>query len=166
MLAGDDAFEAGDYAAAVQYYTRAIEVLSYNPFATFDTRFLLQSCQWNANLREKRAECYRYLGEGGKAAADLRATTKLLADPTDAYYKITIMYYQMGNVQQSLECACISSSSISVCLFSQVRECLRLNPDHKQCFPHYKKVKKLAKQIDEMNAAAQNERFACSFVAL
>ena len=33
--------------------------------------------------------------------------------------------------------------------FRQIRECLKLDPDHKDCFPHYKKVKKLVKQLQE-----------------
>lgn len=31
----------------------------------------------------------------------------------------------------------------------EIRECLKLDPDHKQCFPFYKKVKKLVKQMDQ-----------------
>ena len=30
----------------------------------------------------------------------------------------------------------------------EIRECLKLDPDHKECFGHYKKVKKLVKQMD------------------
>lgn len=30
-------------------------------------------------------------------------------------------------------------------LFSEVRECLKLDPDHKDCYKHYKSVKKLFK---------------------
>lgn len=30
-----------------------------------------------------------------------------------------------------------------------MKECLKLDPDHKECFPFYKKVKKLAKQLKE-----------------
>lgn len=45
----------------------------------------------------------RRLGQLGQAAADLRATTKLLTDPTDAYHKITMMYYDMGDAQESLK---------------------------------------------------------------
>lgn len=36
-------------------------------------------------------------------------------------------------------------------LFSrQIRECLKLDPDHKECFSHYKKVKKLNKQLQSL----------------
>ncbi len=42
---------------------------------------------------------------------------------------------------------------------SAIRECLKLDPDHKECFDHYKKVKKLAKVVSEMEAAFEGERF-------
>lgn len=38
--------------------------------------------------------------------------------------------------------------------FREIRECLKLDPDHKECFPFYKKVKKLVKQMD---SALQNK---------
>lgn len=33
------------------------------------------------------------------------------------------------------------------CMSSEVRECLKLDQDHKRCFAHYKQVKKLNKLI-------------------
>ena len=41
----------------------------------------------------------------------------------------------------------------------EVRECLKLDPDHKQCFAHYKKVKKLNKQILSAETLIQDERY-------
>ena len=35
-------------------------------------------------------------------------------------------------------------------LFREIRECLKLDPDHKDCFPFYKKVKKLVKQMQSV----------------
>lgn len=37
--------------------------------------------------------------------------------------------------------------------FRHVRECLKLDPEHKDCFPHYKKVKKIDKLMNQMNSA-------------
>ncbi len=39
----------------------------------------------------------------------------------------------------------------TVCSFSEIRECLKLDPDHKECHPHYKKVKKLVKQMESVS---------------
>ena len=42
---------------------------------------------------------------------------------------------------------------VASCFFfcREVRECLKLDPDHKDCYPHYKKVKKLVKQMDSIS---------------
>ncbi|KAH0624487.1 hypothetical protein JD844_031973 [Phrynosoma platyrhinos] len=93
---------------------------------------ILNVCVWDAELRELRADCYIKEGEPGKAISDLKAAAKLKSDNTEAFYKISTIYYQLGDHEMSL---------------SEVRECLKLDQDHKECFSHYKRVKKLNKQI-------------------
>lgn len=51
-----------------------------------------------------------------------------------------------------------SSSPPPLLLPSEVRECLKLDPDHKQCFGHYKQVKKLNKQIQSAEEFIKGER--------
>lgn len=92
----------------------------------------LKVCVWDAELRELRAECFIKEGEPRKAISDLKAASKLKNDNTEAFYKISILYYQLGDHELSL---------------SEVRECLKLDQDHKRCFAHYKQVKKLNKLI-------------------
>lgn len=46
--------------------------------------------------------------------------------------------------------------SVGIC--SEVRECLKLDPDHKQCYNHYKRVKKLNKQIQSAEELIQEQR--------
>lgn len=53
------------------------------------------------------------------------------------------MVYEMGDAEQSL---------------TEIRECLKLDPDHKECFAHYKKVKKLVKQMAAAQAASNENR--------
>lgn len=45
---------------------------------------------------------------------------------------------------------------------SEVRECLKLDPDHKQCYSHYKKVRKLNKQILSAEELIQEQRWVCA----
>jgi DnaJ family protein C protein 3 len=40
-----------------------------------------------------------------------------------------------------------------------VRECLKLDPDHKECFPFYKKVKKLSKQMESTRNFINEEKW-------
>ena len=40
-----------------------------------------------------------------------------------------------------------------------MRECLKLDPEHKECFPHYKKVKKVAKLVQDLQANANENNY-------
>lgn len=44
--------------------------------------------------------------------------------------------------------------------FRQIRECLKLDPDHKKCFPYYKSVKKLAKLRQSLEDAHKSEKWS------
>jgi DnaJ family protein C protein 3 len=63
---------------------------------------ILQICPWDAELREIRADCYIAIGENFKAISDIRSTTKLISDNTDAYLKLSHIHYQMGDADDSL----------------------------------------------------------------
>lgn len=43
--------------------------------------------------------------------------------------------------------------------FREIRECLKLDPEHKDCFPHYKKVKKVEKQLNDAQEALQANNY-------
>jgi DnaJ family protein C protein 3 len=64
------------------------------------------------------------------AISDIRTVTKLTSDNTAAYFKLAILHYQIGEADESL---------------AEIRECLKLDPEHKDCYPLYKKLKKVAK---------------------
>ncbi|XP_053311339.1 dnaJ homolog subfamily C member 3 [Spea bombifrons] len=124
---GMNAFKQGDYATAETFLN-----------------FVLEICVWDAEIRELRAECYINQGEPGKAISDLKAASKLKNDNTGAFYKVSQIYYQLGDHEMSL---------------SEIRECLKLDPDHKDCFSHYKQVKKLNKQIQTAEELIQEGRY-------
>uniref|UniRef100_A0A8C7YCY4 DnaJ homolog subfamily C member 3 n=1 Tax=Oryzias sinensis TaxID=183150 RepID=A0A8C7YCY4_9TELE len=104
---------------------------------------IIETCVWDASSREMRAECYIQMGEMGKAVSDLKAASKLKNDNTQAFYKLSTIYYDLGDHEMSL---------------NEVRECLKLDPDHKQCYDHYKRVKKLNKQIQSAEELIQEQR--------
>uniref|UniRef100_A0AC11C0J2 DnaJ heat shock protein family (Hsp40) member C3 n=1 Tax=Ovis aries TaxID=9940 RepID=A0AC11C0J2_SHEEP len=101
-------------------------------------------CVWDAELRELRAECFIKEGEPRKAISDLKASSKLKNDNTEAFYKISTLYYELGDHELSL---------------SEVRECLKLDQDHKRCFAHYKQVKKLNKLIESAEELIKDGRY-------
>lgn len=49
--------------------------------------------------------------------------------------------------------------------YSHVRECLKLDQDDKECFSHYKQVKKLSKQLDSAEELIQSERLVLLVVS-
>ncbi|RWS31067.1 dnaJ subfamily C member 3-like isoform X2 [Leptotrombidium deliense] len=105
---------------------------------------LIQLLPWDVKLRELRSHCYEQMGDIINAISDLRATTKLRSDNIDGYLALSKLHYQIGEADESL---------------STIRECLKLDPDHKECFKHYKKVKKLAAQLKDMNEFAQQGNY-------
>ncbi|EDV19888.1 uncharacterized protein TRIADDRAFT_32828 [Trichoplax adhaerens] len=120
-------YASGDYEAAIQILNVAIE-----------------SCPWDPELREMRAESHLAVNDRMAAIADVRRITRLTNDNTNAYYKLTKLLYENGDLESSLQ---------------QVRECLKLDPDHKMCFPFYKKVKKLNKKLQSIEEKINTESY-------
>ena len=83
---------------------RGMAGIIYFLFSNFTSYsfFFFQICPWDAELREIRAECYLAVGENFKAISDIRSTTKLISDNTDAYLKLSLIHYQMGDADDSL----------------------------------------------------------------
>jgi len=133
--------EAWKLAEEAKYYSdmkdcsNAIELL---------TR-LIETCPWDASLRRMRSNCYLDLGDDVHAISDLRFTTKLVTDDTDGYYRLSSLQYQLGELEESLR---------------EIRECLKLDPEHKYCFPLYKTLKKLDKLYQEGVKAGESEQFS------
>ncbi|XP_028654878.2 dnaJ homolog subfamily C member 3-like [Erpetoichthys calabaricus] len=104
---------------------------------------VIEVSPWDPEARELRAECYISIGELRKAIQDLLPTTKLRNDNRAAFLQLSRLYYILGEHEDSL---------------SQVRECLKLDQDDKECFSHYKQVKKLSKQLESAEQYIAEER--------
>lgn len=44
-------------------------------------------------------------------------------------------------------------------MFREIRECLKLDPDHKQCFPFYKKIRKMKKLLQDAETALEEKDY-------
>lgn len=53
-------------------------------------------------MLRKRAKCRQARGDIQNAIADIRAISKLVPDATDTYLEISRMYYDVGDVENSL----------------------------------------------------------------
>lgn len=116
-----DVIEARD-AMNMGDYPRAIESLGK----------AIEIAPWDPDLRMMRADCHKQMGDYISAISDIKPTTKLISDNTGAYLQLSELHYDMGELEDALR---------------EIRECLKLDPDHKECFPFYKKMKKLNKQM-------------------
>ena len=103
---------------------------------------VLEHIPWDPTLRELRADCYLGLGNIIHAISDLRSVAKLTTDNTAVYFKLASLHYQLGEAEESL---------------NEIRECLKLDPEHKDCYPMYKKVKKVAKFLVGAKEAREGE---------
>ncbi|KAJ7330645.1 DnaJ sub C member 3 [Desmophyllum pertusum] len=92
----------------------------------------IEIAPWDTELRIMRADCHENMGDYISAISDIKPTTKLIPDNTAAYLRLSELHYEMGELEDALR---------------EIRECLKLDPDHKECFPFYKKLKKLNKQM-------------------
>ncbi|TGZ73049.1 hypothetical protein CRM22_001733 [Opisthorchis felineus] len=99
---------------------------------------------FNPEVRELRAQCYLRLGDVQKGVHEMRYGVRLLNDNREGLLKLAQLMYDSGLAVQSVE---------------ELRECLRLDQDDKNCMRLYKVVKKLAKDITQAQEAMENSRF-------
>lgn len=95
-----DFFENGEFGNAEEFLNRAIEVNDQAPNQF--PQLPIQHCQWDPDLLRKRAKCRQVRGDVQNAIADIRAISKLVPDSTEAYLEISRMYYDVGDVENSL----------------------------------------------------------------
>ncbi|KAF7231600.1 dnaJ homolog subfamily C member 3b [Nothobranchius furzeri] len=105
---------------------------------------VIEISPWDPESRELRAECYIRMGDPQKAILDLSPAARLRNDNRAAFLKLSVLQYSLGEHHESL---------------NHVRECLKLDQDDKDCFSHYKQVKKLSKQLDSAEEHIQQERY-------
>ena len=97
------------------------------------------------------------------AISEMRALTKLTTDNTEGFFKLSTLHYQvkMKTIRRknvtifnffSLFQLGEGEESLNV-----IRECLKLDPEHKDCYPFYKKVKKVAKFLIAAQEAQNNQ---------
>uniref|UniRef100_A0A6B2E771 Putative dsrna-activated protein kinase inhibitor p58 n=1 Tax=Phlebotomus kandelakii TaxID=1109342 RepID=A0A6B2E771_9DIPT len=95
---------------------------------------LLEISPWSAKFRETRADCYIKENDVLSAVSDLRSVNRLSQDSTVGYFRLATLLYNMGHTADALK---------------EIRECLKLDPEHKDCFPFYKKLKKVEKALSD-----------------
>uniref|UniRef100_A0A8C6UHK2 DnaJ (Hsp40) homolog, subfamily C, member 3b n=1 Tax=Neogobius melanostomus TaxID=47308 RepID=A0A8C6UHK2_9GOBI len=125
--------------------TACFPALDLSKLATvFLLERVIEISPWDPELRELRADCHIRMGDPQKAIQDLAPTTRLRNDNRAAFLKLSLLHYSLGEHHDSL---------------TQIRECLKLDQDDKDCLGHYRQVKKLSKQLDYAEELIEEQRF-------
>lgn len=106
---------------------------------------MIEVSPWAAELYDFRAELHMLNGDELSAVTDIKSTTKLQSDNVDGFFKLAKLLYKIGHATEALK---------------SIRECLKLDPEHKDCFPFYKKIKKIEKFLVEAEIALENKNYA------
>lgn len=122
-------------------------VIRQNDYRTAITLLtqILEISPWSIKFRESRAECYIEEDDILSAVSDLRSVNRLSQDSTYGYYKLSSLLYQLGHATDALK---------------EIRECLKLDPEHKDCFPFYKKIKNIEKALAQAQAYLEEKEYA------
>lgn len=106
---------------------------------------LLELSPWSIKFRESRAKCYIKDDDTLMAVSDLRSVNRLSQDSTEGYYLLSTLLYEIGHVSDALK---------------EVRECLKLDPEHSHALPLYKKMKKIDKLISNAQESIDGNQWA------
>ncbi|XP_037949949.1 dnaJ homolog subfamily C member 3 [Teleopsis dalmanni] len=105
---------------------------------------LLEISPWSTTFRQTRADQYIAVNDMLSAISDLRSVNKLSQDSTEGYYHIAVLLYKIGHATSALK---------------EIRECLKFDPEHKDCFPFYKKLRKVEKGLSTAEQARDEKRY-------
>lgn len=108
------------------------------------TTKLLESQPWDASLYIKRAKCHQSENRLKSAIHDYKHASKLSSDNTDLLHDMSVLEYKVGDIRDSL---------------STIRDCLKLNPDHKDCYSSYKSLRKIVKALDFMKSSTEQQQW-------
>ncbi|KAJ8917062.1 hypothetical protein NQ315_012981, partial [Exocentrus adspersus] len=119
---------------------------------------VIELSPWDSRLYDFRAELHLLNGDELSAISDIKSTTKLQSDSVDRYYKLSKLLYNAGQATEALK---------------SIRECLKLDPDHKvdaevalenknyaECIECANKV--LKNELDTPNIIYESKRILCS----
>lgn len=111
---------------------------------------LLEISPWSSMIRELRGQSYLRMGDKIAAVSDFRSVNRLSLDGTDGHLTMQILnlsklLYELGHAADALK---------------EIRECLKLDPEHKDCFPFYKKIKKIDKLLGDAQSSQENREFS------
>ncbi|SPP84345.1 dnaJ homolog subfamily C member 3 [Drosophila guanche] len=106
---------------------------------------LLELSPWSVPFRQTRSDLYIKVNDAIAAISDLRQVNRLTQDSTEGHYNIAKLLYTIGHAPNALK---------------EIRECLKFDPEHKLCFPFYKKLRKVEKQLSTAEQAKEEKQYS------
>ncbi|TPX57895.1 hypothetical protein PhCBS80983_g03487 [Powellomyces hirtus] len=144
LAAYHEAWEASKLAGqlvASKQYEEAIAPLST----------ALLEMPYSTTLRALRAECYLKTNVKEMAIADLTRITQIEPDNTGILMQLAQLHLEIGELTGAL---------------TNVKECLRLDQDHKECKKVFRQVKKLEKSIKAAEDALNSRKYRAAIKKL
>ncbi|KAJ3122808.1 DnaJ sub C member 3 [Nowakowskiella sp. JEL0407] len=105
---------------------------------------ILNTCTMDVKLRLARAKCYEQEKDFEMAISDYRRATKINLSP-ELLHSLSFLHLKIG---EPTECV------------TTLKECLKLDPEHKLCKKTFRRVKKLEKALKKLEENVQANKFA------
>ncbi|KAJ3275817.1 hypothetical protein HK104_003831, partial [Borealophlyctis nickersoniae] len=117
-----------------QKWTEVIDVLSR----------VVQTSPRNVDFRLQRADAYLRNGDQEMAIGDLTRVTRMQPDRMGPRLQLAQIHMALGEPETAL---------------THVKECLRSDPEHKECKKEFRGIKKLVKAIQKVEVAVQKKKW-------
>uniref|UniRef100_A0A8R1EQ88 TPR_REGION domain-containing protein n=1 Tax=Caenorhabditis japonica TaxID=281687 RepID=A0A8R1EQ88_CAEJA len=98
---------------------------------------LLVEQPWNSELYLMRGHCFEKMGKLKEAIVELRHASKHSTHNMQLLFEISELQYKRAQIRGAL---------------STIRECLKIDPDHKKCYGSYKNLRKVVKSLDAIKS--------------
>jgi DnaJ family protein C protein 3 len=115
------------------------------PEAVSDLNQLLSICPLSITFRISRGDCHFLLDEKEMAISDYSRALKQRADNMQLYVKLSQLRLSLGETSSAL---------------SDVKECLRHDPDQRECKAQFRLIKRLEKQLSGLDNAAKRSKWS------
>ncbi|KAG8140808.1 hypothetical protein E2320_003469 [Naja naja] len=132
MQEAQTAFQKKNYLGAVSFLDRVIEI-----------------SPWDPEPKELRSECYLHLGNYNKAIMDLKPTTKLRNDNRAAFLKLSKLYYNLGEHEESLTEA-HQLDPRNIFILRDRAEAFILNEEFEKAIEDYQEAKEFDAENEEL----------------
>lgn len=104
---------------------------------------VIQKCPLAVEYRIRRADIYSNLGDSEMAIVDYSRVVQLKPDDLQIFIKLAKLRLSIGEIGNSI---------------NTLKDCLRSDPDQKECKSLYRELKKINKKLDSLHDAVEKKK--------